>query len=56
MQDALKVYHKKSYMAGGWGRGEGGEVFLKEETPRESPAGSVVRTPHFHCRGHGFNL
>ena len=22
---------------------------------REFPGGPMVRTPHFHCRGHGFN-
>ena len=22
---------------------------------RDSPGGPVVKTPHFHCRGHGFD-
>ena len=29
-------------------------LFTKGEM-REFPGGPVVRTPHFHCRGHRFN-
>ena len=26
-----------------------------QERPRDLPGGPVVKTPHFHCRGHRFN-
>ena len=28
---------------------------IKKSTNGEFPGGPVVRTPHFHCRGPGFN-
>ena len=31
------------------------DFYLLQDIYRDFPGGSVVRTPHFHCSGHGFN-
>ena len=28
---------------------------FKKYLPRDFPGGPVIKTPHFHCWGHGFN-
>ena len=37
-----------------WGR-DGGDLSPEKATVRDFPGCPVVRTPNFHCRGHGFH-